>query len=190
VARGGNSLGLRGLFGLAVLVASGCTPGGSGSAEELFESPLPETVAVTSAAFEEGGDIPVRHTCDGEGSSPALAWSGVPGGAVELAVVVDDPDAPGGTYVHWVLFGLSPRLAGIGEGAVPEGARQARNSAGDADYAPPCPPGGSAHHYRFAVYALATRTGLGDGVGADEALQAIREAALSRGVLVGLYRRG
>jgi Raf kinase inhibitor-like YbhB/YbcL family protein len=178
------------MLAVVALVAVACAPGGSGSAEELFDSRLPETIAVTSAAFEEGGGIPTRHTCDGEGVSPALAWSGVPAGAVELAVVVDDPDAPGGTYVHWVLSGLSPALDGLGEGEVPASARQARSSAGEPSYEPPCPPGASEHRYRFAVYALGSGLGLPDGAGADEALQAIGRAALARGVLVGYYRRG
>ena len=104
--------------------------------------------------FAAGGAIPRRFTCVGENVSPPLDWLGVPAGTVEVAVVVDDPDAPRGTYVHWVAVGIDPAHTELAEGALPPGARQGRNSAGKAAYSGPCPPGGPPHHYRFTVYAL------------------------------------
>lgn len=172
-----------------LLLAAACSPSGAGSADELAARSLPEMIRVESPAFPEAGVVPVRHTCDGPDVSPSLAWSGVPAGAVELAVVVDDPDAPRGTYVHWVVFGLDPQSGGLEEGVLPAGARQALGSGG-AGYRGPCPPGGSEHTYRFSVYALGARLGLPEGSGTAEALVAIGEAAVAVGRLTGRYGRG
>ncbi|MFP5504015.1 MAG: YbhB/YbcL family Raf kinase inhibitor-like protein, partial [Candidatus Sericytochromatia bacterium] len=89
---------------------------------------------LTSAAFEPGGKVPSRYTCDGEDVSPPLAWRGVPAGAESLALIVDDPDAPGKVWVHWVLYGLPPETAGIEEGAVPTGAREGMTDFGRTGY--------------------------------------------------------
>jgi Raf kinase inhibitor-like YbhB/YbcL family protein len=144
----------------------------------------PTTLTVTSTAFEEGGAIPEQYTCDGDGEVPPLAWSGDLGGGESLAVVVDDPDAPSGTFVHWIVLDLPAGTTSLGE-ALPSGAVEAENSAGDSGWTPPCPPSGT-HHYRFTVYALRSSTGLEDGVGMDEALTAIDDAALARGRLTGV----
>jgi Raf kinase inhibitor-like YbhB/YbcL family protein len=153
------------------------------------ERPLPEAITVSSAAFGAGEPIPQRFSCDGDNAWPPLAWSGVPAGTVEVALVVDDPDAPRGTYVHWVVLGIDPTRTELAEGALPPGARQARNSAGDAAYAGPCPPGGPAHHYRFTVYALQRPLDVGDDASPEAAIQAIEAAATARGRLVGTYER-
>ena len=179
----------RAVFPLLAVVAAACSPAGSGSADALFEAQIPRTIRVESPAFTEGETVPTRFTCDGEGLSPPLAWSGVPEGAMELAVVVDDPDAPGGSYVHWVVLGLDPGLGGLDEGVLPAGAGQAENSRGGTGYLGPCPPAGSEHGYRFAVYALREGPGVPDGAGTGEALDAIRAAAIAGGVLNGRYGR-
>jgi Raf kinase inhibitor-like YbhB/YbcL family protein len=147
---------------------------------------VPEQLTVTSPAFAPNAAIPVRFTCKGAQVSPPLRWTGVPADTAQLALVVDDPDAPRGTFVHWVLFALPPRTTTLEEGKLPAGARQARNSADDAAYKGPCPPSGT-HHYRFTVYALRTTLELPDGAGLDEALDAINERAVAKGRLVATF---
>lgn len=145
---------------------------------------VPATITVSSAAFQDGAPVPRRFTCKGANESPPLAWSGVAADARALALVVADPDAPGGTYVHWVLLDLDPATTSIDAGDVPVDARQARNSAGHARYDGPCPPSGT-HHYRFTVYALRDAVGLQDGADLQRALAAIDRKATARGTLVG-----
>jgi Raf kinase inhibitor-like YbhB/YbcL family protein len=165
---------------LASLVFTGC--GGDGE----VESNAPAAIAVTSPAFRPNEPIPATYTCRGSELSPPLTWTGVPDEAREIAVVVDDPDAPSGTYVHWILFHLPPSTSSLAEASVPPGARQAKNSAGHAEYDGPCPPSGS-HHYRFTVYALDARLGLDDGADTDEAVSAIGDRAIAQGRLVGVF---
>ncbi len=105
---------------VALAVAScGSAPAGSDAAEDLSKEPVDPVIAVSSTAFAEGQPIPVEFTCEGDNVSPPLSWDGVPAEAVELALVFDDPDAPDGTYVHWVLFGLDPSLTDLEKGVVP-----------------------------------------------------------------------
>jgi Raf kinase inhibitor-like YbhB/YbcL family protein len=169
---------------LALLAClTGC--GGAESGKEPAVS-APNSITVTSTAFRDGQSIPARFTCDGDNLSPQLAWQGVPSEAKAIAVVVDDPDAPRGTFVHWVLLDLEPQTSSLPEGSAP--ARQASNSAGKASYYGPCPPSGT-HHYRFTVYALSKATNLPDGAKLEQALKAIESSAVARGRLVGLYAR-
>ena len=149
---------------------------------------VPATVTLTSAAFADGGELPVRFTCDGVGAWPPLGWRGGDRTASAWALVVDDPDAPGGTFVHWVLLDIPPATRSVAPGTTPAGSVQADNSTGGVGYMPPCPPDGR-HHYRFTVYGLEAPTGLADGASLDRALEAIRSAAVERGRLVGTYER-
>lgn len=146
----------------------------------------PTSITVTSTAFRDGGTIPRKYTCDGEGVSPPLAWKGVPANTSALAVVVDDPDAPRGTFTHWVLLDLEPTTTSLAEGH--SGSTQANNSAGKAAYFGPCPPSGT-HHYRFTVYALSEATGLANGADLAEALRAIDAKSIGRGRLTALFAR-
>ena len=108
---------------------------------------------LSSTAFAEGADIPVRYTCDGDDISPRLTWSGVPDGARSLALVMDDPDAPRGTFTHWVVYDLPSDLTELAEGST-QGV-QGRNSFGRTGYGGPCPPPrDDPHRYRFTLYAL------------------------------------
>ena len=108
---------------------------------------------LTSPAFADGADIPVRYTCDGTNVSPRLTWTEVPSGTRSLALIMDDPDAPRGTFTHWVLYDLPPELRELGEGAAP--GTSGRNSFGRTGYGGPCPPAGDKpHRYRFTLYAL------------------------------------
>ncbi|HKE99624.1 MAG TPA: YbhB/YbcL family Raf kinase inhibitor-like protein [Actinomycetes bacterium] len=168
-----------------VSLAAACSGGGG----REVQATVPESIKVSSPAFAEGAPIPPRYACTGAEVSPPLTWSGTPDDAAELALVVDDPDAPRGTFVHWVLFHLDPKLTRLDEGQVPVGAAQARNSAGRTAYRGPCPPAGPAHHYRFTVYALGSRPDLPDGAGLERALDAIERAATARGRLTGTFAR-
>src|SRR5262245_37059174 len=109
---------------------------------------------LTSPAFSEGDTLDVRFTCDGEDLSPPLAWSDVPDGSSELRLSVTDPDAPSGTFTHWLVTGIDPSAPGVGQGAVPEGGAEQENSFGNASYGGPCPPKGTDHRYVFTIEAL------------------------------------
>jgi Raf kinase inhibitor-like YbhB/YbcL family protein len=172
-----------------LVVAAGCGGGSSDEADELDAEDVTSGITVTSSAFDEDTAIPDRFTCAGDDVSPPLAWDGVPAGAEEVAVVVDDPDAPSGTYVHWVVTGLDPSTTSLEEGEVPADAVQADNSAGKAAWSGPCPPEGPAHHYRFTVYALDEASGVEDGARSGEALGVIQDKASARGRLTATFER-
>jgi Raf kinase inhibitor-like YbhB/YbcL family protein len=172
---------VAGLVGLAA-----CSSGGG---EPRQEPALSEVISVSSPAFGNGAAIPARFTCAGEGVSPPLRWTGVPQGASGVALVVDDPDAPRGTFVHWVVVGIDPATERLAEATVPAGARQLPNSAGKAAWTGPCPPAGPAHHYRFTVYALQRQPELAGDATPEAAVEAIEAAASARGRLVGTFAR-
>src|ERR1039458_6249048 len=120
-----------------------------------------------STAFKEGDLIPAKHTCEGKNVSPHLRWDLVPPGTQSLALIVDDPDAPSGTFVHWVVYRIPPIVTGLQEGVSPvdvisNGAMQGRNGFGKIGYGGPCPPSGT-HRYFFRLYALDKQLGLKAG---------------------------
>ncbi|MGH3319810.1 MAG: YbhB/YbcL family Raf kinase inhibitor-like protein [Streptosporangiaceae bacterium] len=168
---------------LSLMLVAGC---GLFGGHTRPASKLPDQITIASKAFDRGDNIPARFTCKGQGVSPPLQWSGVPADAKELALVLDDPDAPGGTFVHWVVFRIDPSRASIHPGAAPPHAREAKNSAGKVGYFPPCPPKGT-HHYRFTMYALDEHTDLPEGVGLRKALDTISARATSHGRMVGTF---
>lgn len=172
------------LWVVVLLGAAGCSSGGP----QEPATTAPSSIAVSSPAFHDGGSIPTKYTCDGDGTSPPLAWSGTPGDAKALAIVVDDPDAPHGTFTHWVLLDVAPQTTSLPAGAVPPGAKQAGNSTGKPSYYGPCPPSGT-HHYRFTVYALSKATNLPAGTKLAEALKAIDSTTIARGRLTAVYKR-
>lgn len=175
---------------VVAVVVLGLVGAACGADEEVSppEMDEPQKITVTSSAFAEGERIPDRYTCDGANISPPLAWTGVPGEAQYVALVVDDPDAPSGTFTHWVVLDLATDVVGSEEGSVPTGGVQAQNSAGRASYFGPCPPSGT-HRYRFTVHALSGPTGLGAGAGLSEALGAVGERAIAWGRLTATYDR-
>jgi Raf kinase inhibitor-like YbhB/YbcL family protein len=121
------------------------------------QADVPETaggIRVESAAFGEGDTIPVEFTCEGEDVSPHLAWEGVPADAESLTLRVTDPDAPRGTFTHWLVTGIDPSVDGVEQGQVPAGGSEEENSAGETAYVGPCPPPGPAHRYIFTIEAL------------------------------------
>ncbi len=149
-----------------------------------------ETIELRSPAFNDHAPIPPLFSKDHENVSPPLEWSGVPDGAVELALVCEDPDAPGRTFVHWVLSGLDPSLTGLAEGEVPAGAVQGSNDYGETGYGGPQPPvGDPAHRYFFRLYALSDALGLSPGASAEDLRRAAEGKELGRGTLVGTYQR-
>lgn len=148
------------------------------------------TMGLRSPAFTDHAPIPRRHSKDGEEVSPPLEWSGVPEGTAELAVLCEDPDAPGGTFVHCVLAGLDPSLAGLDEGEVPAGAVEGVNDFGHTGYGGPRPPvGDDPHRYFFQVYAASAALGLSSGASGGDLRRALEGRVLARGVLVGTYQR-
>jgi Raf kinase inhibitor-like YbhB/YbcL family protein len=169
-------------------VAGLAGPLGCGGSSETKPPAAPAEIRLTSPAFADGATIPKQFTCDGDDVSPPLQWNSVPRGTVQLAVVVDDPDAPGGAFNHWTMW--FPPVKSLTTGAVPTGARQARNSNGDDHYTGPCPPSGeNPHHYEFIIYALKRPIKLGNGVTARTVLAAIRRDAIAEGRLTGTYGR-
>ena len=112
-------------------------------------------IEVRSSAFSEGDTVPVEFTCDGDNVSPPLSWSGVPEGVAELRISVRDPDAPSGSFTHWLVSGVDPASTEVGQGMVPTGGTVEGNSFGDSAYGGPCPPqGDDPHRYIFTVEAL------------------------------------
>jgi Raf kinase inhibitor-like YbhB/YbcL family protein len=151
-------------------------------------------IRVESAAFEEGATIPTDYTCDGEDLSPPLAWGEVPEGTKSIALMCDDPDAPRGTWVHWVIFGLPAGSRGLPEGIPAErtlasGARQGTNDFRRIGYGGPCPPRGPAHRYYFKVYALDIEPDLSPGASKQDLIEAMEGHILAKGELMGRYQR-
>lgn len=151
-------------------------------------------INVTSHAFREGGEIPAKYTCQGQDVSPELAWSRPPAGTRSLVLIMDDPDAPGGGFTHWVLFNIPAMSTTLREAVpqspeLPDGSRQARNDFGQTGYGGPCPPPGRPHHYRFTIYALDTSLELAAGASAKQVAISMGGHVLAQGRLVGTYRR-
>src|ERR671937_2193500 len=139
-------------------------------------------IQLRSPSFGDYRPIPARHAKDHDNLSPALEWSGVPQEAVELAVLCDDPDAPRGTFTHWVLAGLQPTAPGLVEGEHPAGAVEGRNDFGDEGYGGPMPPvGDSPHRYVFHLYASSAPLGLHAGASAGDLRRALQGKELASG---------
>ena len=150
---------------------------------------------LSSAAFDEGGTLPPRFTCDGDGASPPLAWTDVPDGTQGFALICEDPDAPSGTFTHWLLYKLSAGSRELAEGVptdavLPAGARQGTNRFGDVGYGGACPPPGDREHrYIFKLYALDTDLALEPGARREQLLDSVRDHVLAEAQLTGKYKR-
>jgi len=150
-------------------------------------------IRIASSAFEDGGLIPAKYTCDGADISPPLQWDAVPEGTGSIALICDDPDAPVGTFVHWVLFNLPAETKELPENmpadkTLPNGAGQGTTDFGRVGYGGPCPPSGT-HRYFFKIYALGTEIHLAAGTGKRELLKAMEGHILAQGQLIGKYKR-
>jgi len=170
------------------LAAAGC--GGSRQEQTTEEAKM----ELTSSAFQNEERIPEKHTGDGADVSPPLSWTDPPDETAAFVLVCDDPDAPGGAWVHWVLYDVPPDIRALPEGASPrdaelQGAKQGRNSFRKLDYGGPAPPPGAPHRYFFKLYAVAQPTGLAEGATQEAVMQAIDGHVLAVGELMGTYSR-
>ena len=178
----------------AVVVASFVGAGCSSSTSKpehltvVTTTTAPAAFGAGSPAFSAGGSIPKRYTCDGSSISPPLRWSDAPANTKQVALIVEDPDAPGGTFVHWVIWGLSP-TGSMSAGAHPSTAVEGVNGSGRLGYTGPCPPSGL-HHYRFTFYAVSEVPDVHAGATATQLRQAIDATTLAATSFVGTYRRG
>jgi Raf kinase inhibitor-like YbhB/YbcL family protein len=188
---------MRALLPLLVLTLGHLAIAGCGDSRAAAARQPPEGaglgLSIRSSAFEEDGPIPIRHTCDGADVSPPLTFGNSPENAATLALVVTDPDAPRGTFTHWVAWNL-PVTEGLAEsmpkeGTLETGARQGRNDFGRIGWGGPCPPAGPAHHYVFRAYALDASLELAPGASRAALDQAMQGHILAQGELVGTYSR-
>ena len=180
---------------LCVVLALGCNSQENKGADEQVEEPeAAGSITITSAVFENEGEIPSKYTCDGEDISPPLEWADVPEEAKSLALICDDPDAPKKTWVHWVAYNIPVDSEGLPE-AVPAGEEleagglQGANSWPEGDnvrYGGPCPPSGT-HRYFFKLYALDTELDLEAGATKEELLAAMEGHVLDSGQIMGTY---
>jgi Raf kinase inhibitor-like YbhB/YbcL family protein len=171
-------------FGFGLLVADSLAADKAGK----------DHMQLTSTAFTEGAAIPANYTCDATNVSPPLKWSGVPAGAKSLALIVDDPDAPSGTWVHWVLYDLPPAVTELPENLpksqyVAGGAKQGLNDFRHLGYGGPCPPRGKPHRYFFKLYALDTVLELRPGATKKDIERATEKHILAHAQLMGTYQR-
>jgi Raf kinase inhibitor-like YbhB/YbcL family protein len=143
---------------------------------------------ITSAAFKDMGSIPKEYTCDGDNVSPPLSIRGVPEGTRSLALLVDDPDAPAGDWVHWLMWDIKPTTSEIARNSVPDGAVQGQTDFRENGWGGPCPPSGT-HRYFFKVYALDSRPDLGRNAKKSDFLVAIKGHILAQAQIVGTYKR-
>ncbi len=142
---------------------------------------------VTSSAFQEGGNIPSKFTCDGDNASPPLQIAGVPSEAKTLVLIADDPDAPGGLFTHWLVWNIPPQTNSIAEGSAPKGVH-GTNDFGKSGYGAPCPPSGT-HRYYFRVFALDRELTLPAGAKRSQLNGAMKGHVVAQGELMGRYSR-
>ena len=176
---------------LILLVGLLLLPPAAGAASE--GGVMSSSIGLNSPAFAGGEMIPARFTCDGADISPPLQWDAPPAGTLSLTLVVEDPDAPGGIWSHWVIFDLPPQTRHLAEGVpaaktLENGARQGTNDFRKIGYGGPCPPGGT-HRYYFRIYALDVRLDSPPGIRRDQLLRAMQGHVLAEGHLLGKYHR-
>jgi Raf kinase inhibitor-like YbhB/YbcL family protein len=182
---------------LAVILLSACgqsAPAASGPATpDPLEIEGTATIELTSSAFVQGEPIPAKYTCSGEDISPPLAWGEPPAGTQSFALIMDDPDAPGGTWDHWVFFNISPSIRSLPEAfpdgdTFPDGSLGGKNSWGNTGYGGPCPPGGT-HRYFFKLYALDEMLAINAGASKGELEKAMVGHILAYAELMGTFSK-
>ncbi len=151
------------------------------------------SIKITSTAFNNGDFIPAKYTCDGADISPHLTWDGIPEGTKTLSLIVDDPDAPGHTFVHWVVYNIPAHIKELPEGVtptrnIPEDVLMGTNDYGRIGYGGPCPPPGT-HRYFFKLYALNSALHLDAGATKGQVLKAMEKHMLGQAELMGKYSR-
>ncbi len=178
---------------ILITLAAACS--GNGGEETPNEEEVPIMIQITSTAFAEGEPIPQQYTCDGDDISPPLTWTNIPDGTQSLALINDDPDAPRGAWVHWVVYAIPPDVTEL-EAAIPadetleNGARQGINDFRRIGYGGPCPPRGNPHHYLFKLYALDAALDLAPGATKAELEEAMEGHILEETILIGTYQSG
>jgi Raf kinase inhibitor-like YbhB/YbcL family protein len=163
---------LLGAIGLATAIAAG---GGK--------------MKITTTAFQQGGNIPSKFTCDGADANPPLRFEGVPAEAKSLAVIVDDADAPGGLFTHWLVWNIDPTTTTVEENSAPANGVQGKNDFGKSGYGGPCPPSGT-HRYFFKIFALDRQLDLAAGSKRAQLDAQMRGHIMAQGELMGRYSRG
>lgn len=151
------------------------------------------SIKLTSSAFKEGENIPAQYTCDGKNISPPLQWSNIPDSTKSMALIAEDPDAPGGTWIHWVLYDIPQNVTQLPEhtetgNKLKDGAINGTNSFRNLGYGGPCPPSGT-HHYFFYIYALDTVLNLKPGATKPQLMKAMKGHIIAEGKLMGKYAR-
>jgi len=180
-------VGARRALVVALLAVAGC-----GGGEKTTLPAAPDELSIASPDIKDGETIPKQFTCDGAGTPPTISYRGLnPADGAEAVFIVEDPDAPGGTFTHWTVYGI-PTQTGSGlapQGQFPAGVKSGKNSAGKAGWTPPCPPkGDDAHHYTFAMYEIKTGSTLPDGASPDQ-VRALLKGAVARGSFTATYKR-
>jgi Raf kinase inhibitor-like YbhB/YbcL family protein len=184
----------------ALLALAACggddEPSGTPAANTTEQTQTPDSgvFRLESGAFEEDEPIPARHTCEGANLSPPLSWTGAPEGVESFTLILDDPDAPAGTFTHWLLFDLPAGTTFVPENVeVTEepavGGAQGTNDGSKVGYTGPCPPEGSAHRYVFTLYALDAALGLEPGAAKDELVDAMEDHIVAEASLAGTFER-
>lgn len=183
--------GFASALALATLASCGAKhdPGNAENGATAVENGMLAKLDVTSTAIQDGGPIPARYTCDGDGQSPPLSWGEPPAGTKSFALVVDDPDAPSGTFRHWGVYDIPASARSLGAGQSIGG--QAVNGFGKSGYGGPCPPKGHGpHHYRFKLYALdIARLGLTSDARVEKVESEGQKHAIGQGQITGIYER-
>src|SRR5262249_3509888 len=180
---------------LSIVLTTSCSTGNQASIEQKTEQKkIPESIHLSSGAFPDGSAIPAEYTCDGKNISPSLKWTDVPGGTKSLVLICDDPDAPSGTWTHWVLFDIPANVSELPEGIsateqVLEKAKHGINDFNKVGYGGPCPPPGNAHHYHFKLYALDGELNLNPRAAKDRVMSAMKGHILAEGQLIGTYKK-
>lgn len=153
-----------------------------------------EMISISSEVFKDGGTIPDEYTCDGEDISPTLLWEGLPGGTKSIVLIMDDPDAPGRTFVHWVIYNIPGSTQKLAKGIpkkekLADGSLQGMTDFGRAGYGGPCPPPGKPHRYFFKIYAIDKLLDLPSGASKGDVEAAMKGHILAKGELIGKYAR-
>jgi hypothetical protein len=151
-------------------------------------------LTIKSPAFQSGDNIPKKFSCEGEDISPQLEWSNYPSETKSFALICEDPDAPGGTFTHWIIYDIPTSRNSFPENVpneldVFDGVKQGKNNFGKIGYGGPCPPAGSAHRYFFRVYALDNKLNIKEGLSKDDLMNKIKSHILEEGELIGLYKK-
>lgn len=186
---------MRVLLAMVLLVLfSGCITSQPEQEALIEEDTGMETISLSSNVFEDGDTLAATYTCDGEDISPDLSWDTVPAGTKSIALVMDDPDAPGKTWVHWVIYNIPANRTGL-PGGVPKNkslndrSLQGKNDFGRIGYNGPCPPPGKPHRYFFKLYALDTILNLKSGAAKSQLESAMSGHVLAQGEMIGKYGR-